>query len=122
MIPIRKHRVSVWKKKETIYNYVNLRMPDEAALSRSEVSDDYGIDLSDLEGNTTDTEAETEAETKNSGISEESATSEDSTTMEEEIESSGSYNTPEGVTISYNRNQIAITATERQAVRVLCGG
>ena len=98
------------EKEGNNYNYVNLRMPDEAALSRSEVSDDYGIDLSDLEENTTDTEAETEAETKNSGISEESATSEDSTTMEEEIESSGSYNTPEGVTISYNRNQIAITA------------
>ena len=98
------------EKEGNNYNYVNLRMPDEAALSRSEVSDDYGIDLSDLEEYTTDAEAETEAETKNSGISEESATSEDSTTMEEEIESSGSYNTPEGVTISYNRNQITITA------------
>ena len=90
------------EKEGNNYDYVNLRMPDEAALSRSEVSDDYGIDLSDLEEYTTDAEAETEAETKNSGISEESATSEDSTTMEEEIESSGSYSTPEGVTISYN--------------------
>ena len=115
------------EKEGNNYDYVNLRMPDEAALSRSEVSDDYGIyqsdleeaalsrsemsddygiDLSDLEKNTT----ETEAETKNSGISEESATSEDSTTMEEEIESSGSYSTPEGVTISYNGDQITITA------------
>ena len=115
------------EKEGNNYDYVNMRMPDEAALSRSEVSDDYGIDLSDLEEaalsrsemsddygidlsdlekNTT----ETEAETKNSGISEESATSEDSTTMEEEIESSGSYSTPEGVTISYNGNQITITA------------
>lgn len=115
------------EKEGNNYDYVNMRMPDEAALSRSEVSDDYGIyqsdleeaalsrsemsddygiDLSDLEKNTT----ETEAETKNSGISEESATSEDSTTMEEEIETSGSYSTPEGVTISYNGNQITITA------------
>lgn len=115
------------EKEGNNYDYVNMRMPDEAALSRSEVSDDYGIyqsdleeaalsrsemsddygiDLSDLEKNTT----ETEAETKNSGISEESATSEDSTTMEEEIESSGSYSTPEGVTISYNGDQITITA------------
>ena len=115
------------EKEGNNYDYVNLRMPEEAALSRSEVSDDYGIyqsdleeaalsrsemsddygiDLSDLEKNTT----ETEAETKNSGISEESATSEDSTTMEEEIESSGSYSTPEGVTISYNGDQITITA------------
>ncbi len=115
------------EKEGNNYDYVNMRMPEEAALSRSEVSDDYGIyqsdleeaalsrsemsddygiDLSDLEKNTT----ETEAETKNSGISEESATSEDSTTMEEEIESSGSYSTPEGVTISYNGNQITITA------------
>lgn len=98
------------EKEGNNYDYVNLRMPDEAALSRSEVSDDYGIDLSDLEEYTTDAEAETEAETKNSGISEESATSEDSTTMEEEIESSGSYSTPEGVTISYNGDQITITA------------
>lgn len=98
------------EKEGNNYDYVNLRMPDEAALSRSEVSDDYGIYLSDLEGNTTEAEAETEAETKNSGISEESATSEDSTTMEEEIETSGSYSTPEGVTISYNGNQITITA------------
>ena len=30
--------------------------------------------------------------------------------MEEEIETSGSYSTPEGVTISYNGNQITITA------------
>ena len=115
------------EKEGNNYDYVNLRMPEEAALSRSEVSDDYGIyqsdleeaalsrsevsddygiDLSDLEKNTT----ETEAETKNSGISEESATSEDSTTMEEEIETSGSYSTPEGVTISYNGDQITITA------------
>ena len=98
------------EKEGNNYDYVNLRMPDEAALSRSEVSDDYGIYLSDLEENTTETEAETETETKNSGISEESATSEDSTTMEEEIESSGSYSTPEGVTISYNGDQITITA------------
>lgn len=102
------------EKEGNNYDYVNLRMPDEAALSMSEMSDDYGIDLSDLEKNTTETEAETEAETgaetKNSGISEESATSEDSTTMEEEIESSGSYSTPEGVTISYNGDQITITA------------
>lgn len=98
------------EKEGNNYDYVNMRMPDEAALSRSEVSDDYGIDLSDLEEYTTDVEAETEAETKNSGILEESATSEDSTTMEEEIESSGSYSTPEGVTISYNGNQITITA------------
>ena len=37
------------EKEGNNYDYVNLRMPDEAALSRSEVSDDYGIDLSDLE-------------------------------------------------------------------------
>ena len=92
------------------YDYVNLRMPDEAALSGSEVSDNYGIYLSDLEGNTTYTEEETEAKAKNSGTSEEPATAQESTTIEEQIESSGSYSTPEGVTISYNGDQITITA------------
>ena len=70
------------EKEGNNYDYVNMRMPDEAALSMSEMSDDYGIYLSDLEKNT----------------------------MEEEIESSGSYSTPEGVTISYNGDQITITA------------
>ena len=89
------------EKEGNNYDYVNLRMPDEAALSGSEVADDYGIYLSDLEE---DTESSAYAKTENS------ETSEDSTTLEEEIESSGSYSTPEGVTISYNGNQITITA------------
>ena len=36
------------EKEGNNYDYVNLRMPDEAALSRSEVSDDYGIDLRNI--------------------------------------------------------------------------